>query len=70
MRRDRRIDNVEIKQHPRLCNTHFVAIVTTRDGYCYACTYADKPEEKAVRKAWRESNRDFLPYNTSEGVYC
>lgn len=48
-----------------------LGIVTTPKGYVYACRWARDSHvtEMIVRKAWRETRRDFLPYDQSTGTF-
>ncbi len=51
---------------------HRVAVVTTRRGFCYACTYAvgdDGLSEAKVLEDWKNDRRAFRPYNTSTASY-
>jgi hypothetical protein len=42
---------------------YWLAIVTTRRGYCYSCTFAgDKPSEEYVRQVWQNDRKAFAPH--------
>jgi len=61
----------EIKRHPD-STAHMIAVITTRRGFVYACTYAPADEEltvEVVKRDWKSSRRSFRPYDTSRGVY-
>lgn len=54
---------IEARPHPRLPETHWQVIVTTRRGYSFVCVWAgDRPSDETIRAAWVETRRDFLPY--------
>lgn len=39
------------------------AIVTTKRGFCYSCTFAgDKPKEEYIQQIWRDDRKSFDPY--------
>ncbi len=53
--------DVEVREHP-MAPGAWIGIVTTARGRCYSCTWADRPTEEAVAKAWREDRKAFDPY--------
>ncbi len=68
MKRSSRIESVNIRHH------HLgVTGIVYSDGYAYAVRFAPNTAvtETLVRKLWRESRRNFRPYNdsTDEIIY-
>jgi len=62
MKRSSRIESVNIRHH------HLgVTGIVYSDGYAYAVRFAPNTAvtETLIRKLWRESRRNFRPYNDS-----
>lgn len=51
---------------------HKTVVVTTRNGYCYAVTYAPDTiiTREKVLQDWRTDRKAFLPFNTATLQYC
>jgi hypothetical protein len=61
-RKTKREVQVEVRRHPRLPETHFIGVVTTRRGLCYCCTWAGEVSEETVRQTWAKDRKAFDPY--------
>ena len=54
--------DVLIRSHPSSAD-HVQAIVTTKRGYSYSCTWAEPfPDETTVRQTWFYDRKAFTPY--------
>jgi hypothetical protein len=60
---------IEIKPHHNYPETHSRVIVTTRNGFVFACDWAGKPELADAIQAWLDDRRSFRKYDTTNGEY-
>ncbi len=68
MRRSSKIDGINIRR-----SRFGLTGIVYSEGYAYAVRYAPNTvvTEELIRKSWRESRRNFRPYNdsTDEIIY-
>lgn len=59
----------EVRPHPRLPQTHKIALVFTTTGHTWAFSTTEDLDINAVKQFWFKNRRVFKKYDAGRGVF-